>query len=268
VPGAAKFKTEASGGTEGGKIESAGKRVMDENLICSSGEQRKARIFVVEDHPVFREGLAHIIQLEPDLELCGETDNGGDALAAIVRLKPDLVTVDIRLRHNGDGLDLLRNLNEQFPNLPALVISLCEESLFAERALKAGARGYVMKEHSGDKLISAIRTLLKGGIYVSPQIATLALDRMIGRRPAKSDEAISRLSNRELQLLQLLGTGMPNRKIAERLHLSVKTVEAHRENIKHKLGILSGDELIQFATDWVNGQTSEFYPAKATGNIF
>lgn len=219
-------------------------------------EMAQARILVVDDHPLVREGLVQIINRQSDLAACGEADSAAAALKAFAEFKPDLVTIDIRLE-NGDGLDLIRALSAQSPGLLALVISQCDESLYAERALKAGARGYVMKERATVEVLTAIRTILAGEIYVSPKIAALALHKMIGVKAGKEVGRISQLSNRELQVLQLLGAGLSTRKVAVKLGLSFKTIETHRENIKHKLGLPSAPELVCFATNWVNGQTSQ-----------
>ena len=221
---------------------------------------RKARILVVDDHPLVRAGLFQVINLENDLECCGQADSQDLALSAVETCKPDLVTIDIRLR-KGDGLNLIKAINAQYPSLPTLVISQCDESLYAERALKAGARGYLMKERATGEVIAAIRTVLKGGVFVSPQIAAIALEKLVGGKTAKQDDhAINTLTNRELQIFQLLGSGLSTRKIAEKLFLSVKTVEAHREHIKHKLGLSNAAELNRYSAEWVNGLSPHLLP--------
>ena len=217
----------------------------------------KARILVVDDHPLVREGLAQLISRQADLDCCGETDSVTGALEFLSTEKADLVTVDIRLTTT-DGLELLKTLRDQHPDLPALVISQCDELIYAERALKAGAKGYVMKERATDDVLQAIRTVLAGGLYVSPKIATLALNKMVGAKNGTNQPAIRSLTDRELQILQLLGAGLGTSKIAARLFLSVKTVETHRENIKHKLGLADSAELVCFATEWLNGLGSRF----------
>lgn len=224
----------------------------------NSGPTRheKYLVLIVDAQPLVRDGLRQLINAQSDLECCGEAGTQAAALDLIASQKPDLVTIDICL-HNGDGLELLKKLRAQYPLLLTLIITQYDESIFAERALKAGACGYVMKDHDADEVLTAIRTVLKGQIYASPQVAVIALNKMSGL-PARRGHPIHRLSDRELQVLQLLGAGLPNRKVAEKLFLSVKTVEAHRENIKHKLGVANAVELIRFAAEWVAGQTSQW----------
>jgi DNA-binding NarL/FixJ family response regulator len=219
----------------------------------------RARILVVDDHPLVRQGLMQIIRTQDDLECCGEAASCFAAQKLVPTLKPNLVTVDIRMQ-GADGLELLKFFKSQHPEVLTLVISQCDEDLYAERALKAGARGYVMKERATDEVLAAIRTVLAGGLYVSPKIAALALHKMIGARPGNPNTSIHGLSDRELQVLSLLGAGLGSRKVAARLFLSIKTVETHRENIKHKLGLTSASELVRYATDMVNGQTSQHLP--------
>jgi DNA-binding NarL/FixJ family response regulator len=218
-----------------------------------------ARILVVDDHPLVREGLVQIIKRQSDLVCCGEADTAAAAQTAVATHKPDLVTIDIRLQ-NGDGLEMIRDLTLLQPSLLTLVISQCDETLYAERALKAGARGYVMKERATDEVLTAIRTILAGELYVSPKIAALALHKMIGVKSSNHDGDISNLSNRELQVLQLLGAGLGTKKVAIKLGLSIKTVETHRENIKHKLRLSNAAELVRYAMDWVNGNSPRTTP--------
>jgi DNA-binding NarL/FixJ family response regulator len=216
----------------------------------------KGRIMVVDDHPLVREGLIQIINRQNDLVCCGEAESAVEAQETVGVLHPDLVTIDIRLQ-NGDGLELMKRLSSGQPSPHLLVISQCDEAIYAERALKAGARGYVMKERATTEVLTAIRTILAGGLYVSPKVATLALQKVVEGKTASSSGGVDNLSNRELQVLQLLGAGLSTRKAAARLGLSVKTIETHRENIKHKLGLLDGVELIRYATDLINGQSSQ-----------
>jgi DNA-binding NarL/FixJ family response regulator len=213
----------------------------------------KATVLVVDDHPLVCEGLAQIINRQKDLSCCGGADSLPALQKAIAARKPDLITIDIRLQW-GDGLYLIGFLKTEYPSLPTLVISQCDEALYAERALKAGARGYVMKERATDEVLTAIRTILGGGLYVSPKIAALALSKMIGSRAPGESGGVGNLSNRELQVLQLLGAGLTSRNIAAKLGLSVKTIETHRENIKHKLGISNAVELVRYATNWLEGR--------------
>jgi len=237
---------------------------MNGKSITGYGGPAKARIFIVDDHPLVREGLRQIINRQDDLECCGEAEGVVAAQKQLSLLKPDLVTVDLRLQ-NGDGMELLKIIRAQRTGMRMLVISQCDETLYAERTLKAGARGYVMKERATEEVLTAIRTIINGGIYVSPRIAALTMTNMVGSGSVKSGRDVSNLSDRELQILQLLGAGLGTRKVADRLFLSVKTVETHRENIKHKLGLANAAELIRYATEWVEGHTSQIPAHQATG---
>ena len=217
--------------------------------------QRKHGILIVDDHPLIRAGLTQIIKRQGDLFCCGETSSVSGVRQAVTVCKPSLLTIDLRLP-DGDGLELIRDLATEHPSLPVLVITQCDEMLYAERALKAGARGYVMKEHGTAEILTAIRTILAGELFVSPKITALALHQMVGHKSNGSDTALANLTDRELQVLQLLGACIKTRAVAARLNLSVKTVETHRENIKHKLGIPDAAGLMRYATNWVENQTS------------
>lgn len=226
--------------------------------------KRKSRVLVVDDHPIVSFGLAQTINNEPDLACCCEARNLANARKLFESCKPDLVTVDLRLP-DGDGVELIKYFTTADPSIPILVISLCDESIYAERALKAGARGYLMKEHAPGEIVSAIRMILGGELYFSARVAALALNQMAGRKAAAKNKSVEILTDRELQVLQLLGAGVGTRGIGSRLGLSMKTVETHRENIKHKLGISDAAGLVHYAVTWVerqdprpglNGQTS------------
>ena len=222
-----------------------------------------ARILVLDDHPVVRDGLSLIINCERDLFACGSADAHELLPQAVLTSKPDLVTVDLAV-HDGDGLELIRSLQSHHPSLPILVITHHDEMIYAERALKAGARGYVMKQETTDKIMTAIRTVLAGGHYFSPRVAALAL-RCFGQngsKPRNNKNGINTLSNRELQVLQLLGAGLGTRIIANKLGLSVKTIEAHREHVKHKLGLSNASQLLNYATSWLKGQSYQHGPDK------
>jgi DNA-binding NarL/FixJ family response regulator len=214
--------------------------------------QQKHGILIIDDHPLVREGLTQIIRREPDLFCCGEVAGAGGVRSAITTFKPSLITLDLRLP-DGDGLALIKDLAVEHPTVPVLVITQCDEMLYAERALKAGARGYVMKERASEEILTAIRTILAGQLFVSPKITALALNQMVGSKSKDSKNNLANLTDRELQVLQLLGAGMKTRAAAARLNLSVKTVETHRENIKHKLGIPDAAGLMRYAANWVEG---------------
>lgn len=216
------------------------------------GQNRK-RILIVDDHPMMRQGLAQLIALEADLAVCGEAENAGAALDAIGAQKPDLVLVDISLPGK-NGLELIKDFQAVQPELPVLVISMHDESLYAERVLRAGGRGYIMKQEGGKKLMQAIRQVLDGKIYVSEKMSAEILEMFSGRRSGVESSPLERLTDREFEIFQLIGQGQGTRDIAEKLHLSVKTVDVHRANIKAKLKLESASELIRFAVRWTESQ--------------
>jgi len=214
--------------------------------------RRKTRILVADDHPLFREGLVQLINREHDLCCCGETDSVVATQTAVLTLKPDLVVLDLRLK-DGDGLELIKALKARCPKVLILVVSQHDEALYAERALRAGAHGYVMKEEATEDVRSAVRTILKGELYVSRKMSVLALHKLLAKVPAREGNYIERLTDRELQVFQMIGAGMATADVAAELKLSYKTVEAHRENIKHKLGLRNAIDLLCHATHWVHG---------------
>ena len=214
-----------------------------------SGGENKKRILVVDDHPMMRQGLAQLVGAETDLTICGEAETAESALDCIRTMKPDLVLADISLPGK-NGLELIKDFQAIQPDLPVLVISMHDESLYAERVLRAGGRGYVMKQEGGKKLMLAIRQVLGGQIYVSEKMSALILELFSGRRPGKEGSPVENLTDREFEVFQLIGEGKGTREIAEKLHLSVKTVDVHRTNIKKKLKLESATELIRFAVRW------------------
>jgi len=215
------------------------------NAKAAQTDSKKRRIFLVDDHPIVRRGLAQVIDNEPDLAVCGQGDEAYPSLRAINEAKPDLVLLDVSLK-DSDGVELLKELKAQQPELPVLMLSMHEESLYAERALRAGARGYVMKQEAPQVLLAAIRKVLSGQVYVSETLSELLLQRMVGGK--KPDEMpMDRLTDRELEVFSMIGAGKSVKEIAEKLFLSVKTVEAHREHIKSKLNLKSSAELLRFA---------------------
>jgi DNA-binding NarL/FixJ family response regulator len=219
--------------------------------LLAPGPIPKTKILVVDDHPLFRAGLVRLLEDETDLVVCGEAESAPTAIAAVTEFAPDLVLLDLRL-HNADGLELIKSLKAMDPNLSILVISQFEESLFAERALRAGASGYVMKQEASEEVLVAIRTVLAGDDYVSRKIAMRLFRKSIEEEPAEVPPGdAKKLTDRELQIFQLLGCGMSIKQIAGELHLSGKTVETHRENIKNKLGYESAAELAEGAARWV-----------------
>jgi DNA-binding NarL/FixJ family response regulator len=212
------------------------------------------QIFIVDDHPVFRDGLVGLVKREADLAVCGEADNAPQALSGIETSKPDLVLADIGLPGKS-GLELIKDLRAMRPEMAVLVISMHDETLYAERVLRAGGRGYIMKQEGPEKMLQAIRQVLDGQIYLSRKMSARILDALSDRR-AKTNSPIARLTDREFEILQLIGQGKDSHAIAEQLHLSVKTVDAHRGNIKEKLELESGTELICYAARWVETQPS------------
>jgi DNA-binding NarL/FixJ family response regulator len=213
----------------------------------------RLRVFIVDDHPMMREGLAQLVADEPDLEVCGEAENAASALETVPALGPDLVLADITLPDK-NGLELIKDLLALVPGLKILVISMHEESFYAERVLKAGARGYIMKHEGGEHLMQAIRHVLGGAIHVSEAISARILERFSGQGSTDNRSPVQTLSDREFEVFQLVGEVKTTREIAELLHLSVKTIEVHRLNIKQKLGLKHASELIRSAVRWVEGR--------------
>jgi DNA-binding NarL/FixJ family response regulator len=212
----------------------------------------KQRIVIVDDHPMMREGLAQLIDHEPDLVVEAQADSAGQALRTIEKAVPDLLLVDISLPDK-NGLELIKDVHTLHPALPILVVSMHDESLYAERVLRAGGRGYIMKQEGGKKLMLAIRQVLGGHIYVSEKISAKILENYSGHRP-DSQSPVEELSDREFEVFQLLGQGKGSRDIALHLHLSVKTVEVHRANIRRKMELASGGELVRYAIRWNEAQ--------------
>ncbi|MBI1882807.1 MAG: response regulator transcription factor [Chlamydiae bacterium] len=213
----------------------------------------KIKVLVVDDHPVVRQGLTQLINQEKDLVVCGDVEGGAQGLDAIKRLSPDVVIVDISLR-GMSGLDLIKNIKVRYPDLPILVLSMHDESLYAERVLRAGARGYIMKEEAIGKVLVAIRCVVDGEVYVSQKMTARILEKSIGGRFEKSVSPVERLSDRELEVFQMIGKGFATRQVAKQLHLSVKTVETYRENIKEKMKLDNATELVRHAIQWVEGE--------------
>jgi len=219
----------------------------------------KTRVFLVDDHPIVRRGFQLLLSMEPDLIVCGEADSAPAALQKILALKPDVAIVDLALK-GGSGLELIKQLRTQALKLKLLVFSMRDEGIFAERALRAGADGYITKEEGTEKAIQAIRALMQGKRYLSAQVADKMMDSLVGNSP-RADGTIASLSDRELEVLELIGNGLGSREIAQKLHLSMKTVESHREHIKSKLGLSRATELVSYAFNWFHGVKSEPEPS-------
>jgi DNA-binding NarL/FixJ family response regulator len=208
----------------------------------------KRRILIVDDHPLYRDGLRRFIDSEPDLVCCGEAESSQPGLQAACQLNPDLVIVDLRLQRE-DGLELLKNLQVRLPTVRTLVLSQKDESVYAQPALRAGAAGYIMKEEATKELLQAIRAVLRGQIYLSSRLSVLVLNKLLSGQ--SGDLITDKLSDRELQVFQFLGSGLSTQETAEQLHLSGKTVETYRENIKRKLGLPDAQSLVKAARNWV-----------------
>ena len=216
------------------------------------GDGRKIRIIIVDDHPVVRQGLALLIKQETDMEVCGEAADIPGALQAVDALDPDLAIVDISLRE-ASGIDLIKDFKIRRPDMVILVMSMHEEAFYAERVLRAGARGYVMKEEATGTVTTAIRKVMDGEIYLSDRMAAKMLSKLVGGQPA-AGLPIDRLSDREFQVFELTGRGINTNDIARRLHIAVKTVETYRARIKQKLKLKDASELLQLAITWSRKQ--------------
>lgn len=218
--------------------------------VTPPAEVTKHAVLVVDDHPLFRRGVVQLLNDEPDLEVRGEASSNHEALAAIRRSKFDLAVVDIGLDGGTNGIELTKNIRAEKPKLPVLVLSMHDETLFAERALRAGARGYVMKREALDNFINAVRTVLRGEIFISANMSKrMVFAHLHGGGDATSP--VDRLSDRELEILQMIGGGAEIREIALKLHISPKTVEAHRARMKEKLGLPNARAVARFAQNWV-----------------
>jgi DNA-binding NarL/FixJ family response regulator len=209
----------------------------------------KYRVFVVDDHPIVRQGLALLIDQEPDLVVCGEAEEAETALAAISAARPDVLLLDISLPGR-DGIELLKSIRSTDPALPVLVLSMHDESIYAERALRAGANGYIMKQEATENVLVALRRILRREMYVSDRVASTMLRQLASGAGKPSQTPIARLSDRELEVFRLIGEGHGTRRIAEELHLSVKTVESYQAHIKEKLDLQSSRDMVQRAIEW------------------
>jgi DNA-binding NarL/FixJ family response regulator len=210
---------------------------------------RKSRIFLVDDHPLVREGLANLINGQDDLIVCGEAEDSAGAMAGIVKTRPDVALIDISLK-NESGLELVKDLESQCPLVAIIVLSMHDEALYAERALRAGARGYVMKRETTKSVLASIRRVLQGGVYLSEQVVNSMALRLSSPRKTAASSPVERLSDRELEIFRLLGQGRTTSQIADDLHLSLKTVQAYCARAKEKFGVNSLGELLRAAIRW------------------
>ncbi len=214
-------------------------------------DDAKTKVFLVDDHPLVREWLTQLIQRENDLTVCGEAEDAHEALDKIEQCGPDIVIADISLKTT-HGLELVKDLQSRHPKLPVLVLSMHDESLYAERVLRAGAKGYITKQEATKKILHAIRQVLDGQVYVSESMATRMVHKLVQGRQEAHSSSIERLTDRELEVFQLIGRGQGTRRIAEELHLGIKTVESYRARIKDKLKLTDGTQLLQQAIQWVH----------------
>jgi DNA-binding NarL/FixJ family response regulator len=213
------------------------------------------KILIVDDHPMMREGLAQLIGNDPALEVCGEAGDAHEAMQKINALKPDLVLTDITLPGK-NGMELIKDLQTMHPAVLILVISMHDETLYVERVLRAGARGYIMKQEGGKKIAQAIRQVLNGQIYVSEKMSAKILEIFSGHRANVASSPVEKLTDREFEVFQLIGQGVETKQMAEKLHLSTKTIEVHRANIKAKLQLNTMAELIRYAVRWIESQNT------------
>ena len=213
----------------------------------------RRKILLVDDHPMLRAGLAQLINKQSDLMVCGEAGNPTEAMEGISEFKPDLLVTDLRMPGRS-GIEFIKDVQALHPALPILVLSMHDELLHAERILRAGARGYIMKEAGGEKLIEAIRQVLSGRSYVSEKMSGVILDHLSGRKPRGSNSPIEKLSDREFEVFQLIGQGKSTRDVAQQLNLSSKTVDVHRGHIKQKLELEDATALVRHAIRWVETQ--------------
>lgn len=209
----------------------------------------RRQVLVIDDHPFMRAGLTQLIDRQSDLQICGEAGNPSEAMQVLKRCRPDLVLSDLTMPGRS-GLEFIKDLTAAQTGLSILVVSMHDEAIYAERALRAGARGYIMKEAGGENLLAAIRQILRGEIYVSAKMAAQLLENVSARRPRSSQSPIEKLSDREFEIFQLIGQGNSTRAIADQLHLSSKTVDVHRSHIKDKLELRDSTELVRHAIRW------------------
>lgn len=211
------------------------------------------RILIADDHPIVRQGLSELINRQDDMEICALAADGYDAMQMMKTEHPDMAVIDIMLR-DINGIELIKDIKTQYPDVIVLALSMHDESLYAERALRAGARGYVMKGQATEEVLNAIRKVRNGDLYISEQLASRMMRKIVGGGQEAGLSPVERLSDRELEVFLRLGHGQSTREIAEQLHLSVKTIETYRAHIKEKLNLANSSELLQYAIQWVSSQ--------------
>jgi len=211
------------------------------------------KILIVDDHPLVRQGIAALLSQQPDLEVSGEASDAHEALRLMEQCRPDVAVVDLKLKESS-GLELIKDIQVRFPNVRVLVLSMRDEGFYAERVLRAGARGYITKEEGRHKLVDGIRKVLAGQICVSEKMATKVMGKIVGGGPEADGSSVDELTDRELEVFELIGNGLATREIATKLHISAKTVDSHREHIKRKLQLDTAADLVKHAIQWVQCQ--------------
>lgn len=233
-------------------------------MVCAERQNvsndNRRKVLIVDDHPLVREGLTDLINKEKDIVVCGWAKDIPQTIKAIEKLKPDVVTVDISLE-KASGLDLMKDIKARFPGLPILALSMHQESIFAERSIRAGAKGYITKQEATKKVITAIRKVLEGRLYLSETMKEKLVYSLIGNKDSDTGSSLTdRLTDRELEVFRLIGQGKATRQIAEQLCLSAKTIETYRSRIKEKLNLSSGSELLRCAFQWASRQDEAWFP--------
>jgi DNA-binding NarL/FixJ family response regulator len=234
---------------------------------AANGKKNAMRVLIVDDHPLLRKGVGQLIEQEKDLAVVGEAEDAQKAISAIEDTRPDIALIDITL-NGASGIELVKNVKSRFPKLKMLVLSMHDESVYAHRALRAGASGYIMKQEGAEKVLTAVRKVLRGEVYLSERLGDRLLHTLVNGRAAPSSSPVEELSDRELEVFNLIGQGNGTRPIAEKLHLSIKTIESHRAHIKEKLNLQNATELVHHAIQWVqseralSGAGSEAAPAE------
>jgi len=223
---------------------------MPEEHTSPAGQQAKLGILLVDDHPMVRERLAEVIQREPDLAVCGEAEDRFRALEIIAATKPALAIVDLTLKRS-HGMELIKDIASQHPGLAVLVVSMHDESLHAERVIRAGAKGFITKQEATKKIMLAIRTVLNGDVYLSEKMAAQVAASAVGSPRPKPGLAVDKLSDRELRVFEMIGQGHSTRQIADELHLDMRTIETYRARIKDKLNLKDANDLLQYAIRWM-----------------
>lgn len=221
----------------------------------SESEKGITKILIVDDHPLLRQGIRQVIEIEEDLRVSGEASTANEAIDLVNRDTPDVVIVDITLAGNVSGIELVKSLNERFPEIRTLVLTMHDESLYAERAIRAGARGYIMKEVASKNIISAIRTIMNDELYLSDAVSKRIIDKLVRGSADTAGISVEHLSNREFEIFQMIGNGFSTKEMARKLNLSIYTVESHKKNIKEKLKLKNSSDLAKYAIQWVITQT-------------